>query len=584
MEVRSPFPMLILDLNNFDKTEADGSRYVLTSPRSLESCARVGVKPVELLIQSLNEFIEEHQDIPFETVSILYEAYEKKHRKLLRLCREDRERMIKLAEDRSGKKLSALQTVLELDSESSDAKSRKDCGGEDDMKPGADPCVDEGFRKKSVSRCRSFITTDTRQPIRLRTDDHNNTVSIMSLGDLRHSPATERQLERLTQYIKKEMHVTVPEKDRKIAALMLVKHQDEQARRKLSHQEEREREEARRQEELHRARVERRRRKELERSTQRWRDEQEARRRLRERRVEELSSQREQEVLLQEDRWRRLTEEQEAQQRERTEAARTRAAGRKRYQEHLLQGKEREEQLLREGEWRLAREKEQRATRNKLCRETGERTKLQRENRSSLSHHLLLKKKAEEDAEAEGARARSALEQKLRRSGEKHSRVTEARLQELRERATREEQQAQRSQRRAQQQSQQQLTHKQVLARLSQQRMEQATQHVHAQRCRRAQQAGQDNRERQRSHRRLRDGVRREEEAEMARRQAHVAMKEHRREQLQERRERRQEEARKVVQASFHMRERVREQTHRRTFDQMALQAQLTASLGRIKL
>ncbi|XP_046885811.1 coiled-coil domain-containing protein 177 [Hypomesus transpacificus] len=583
MEVRSPSPMLILDLNNFDKTEADGSRYVLTSPRSLESCARLGVKPVELLIQSLNEFIEEHQDIPFETVSILYEAYEKKHRKLLRLCREERERMMKLAEDRSGKKLSALQTVLELDSESSDANSRKDCGGEDDKKPGTDPCVDEGFRKKSVSRCRSFITPDTRQPIRLRTDDHNNTVSI-SLGDFRHSPATERQLERLTQDIKKEMQVTVPEKDRKIAALMLVKHQDEQARRKLSHQDEREREEARRKEELHRARVERRRRQELERSTQRWRDAQEARRRLRESRVEELASQREQELLLQEDRWRRLTEEQEAQQRERTEAARRSAAGRKHYQEHLLQGKEREEQLLREGEWQLAREKEQRATRNKLCRETRERNKRQRENRCSLSHHLLLKKKAEEDAEAEGARMRSALEQKLRRSGEKHSRATEARLQELRERAAREERQAQRSQRRAQQQSQQQLTHKQVLARLSQQRMEQATRHAHAQRCHRAQQAGQANQERQRSHRRLQDGVRREEEAEMARRQAHVAMKEHRREQLQERRERRQEEARKVVRASFHMRERVREQTHRRTFDQMALQAQLTASLGRIKL
>ncbi|XP_013377422.1 PREDICTED: coiled-coil domain-containing protein 177-like, partial [Chinchilla lanigera] len=46
---REQSPLLHLDLFNFDCPEAEGSRYVLTSPRSLEACARCAVKPVELL-------------------------------------------------------------------------------------------------------------------------------------------------------------------------------------------------------------------------------------------------------------------------------------------------------------------------------------------------------------------------------------------------------------------------------------------------------------------------------------------------------------------------------------------------------
>lgn len=65
---------------------------------------------------------------------------------------------------------------------------------------------------------------------------------------------------------------------------------------------------------------------------QRWHEEVEARRRLRERKEENLAVLRVQEVLQQEDRWRRLREEQEAQRRENIKAARKEAEVRKRYQ------------------------------------------------------------------------------------------------------------------------------------------------------------------------------------------------------------------------------------------------------------
>lgn len=39
----------VLDLLNFESDIAEGCEYVLTSPRSLQACAQLNIKPVELL-------------------------------------------------------------------------------------------------------------------------------------------------------------------------------------------------------------------------------------------------------------------------------------------------------------------------------------------------------------------------------------------------------------------------------------------------------------------------------------------------------------------------------------------------------
>uniref|UniRef100_A0AAV2JIN4 Uncharacterized protein n=1 Tax=Knipowitschia caucasica TaxID=637954 RepID=A0AAV2JIN4_KNICA len=44
---RDVAPKLHLDLYNFDSPAAEGSRYVLTSPRSLEACARCGLSGIK---------------------------------------------------------------------------------------------------------------------------------------------------------------------------------------------------------------------------------------------------------------------------------------------------------------------------------------------------------------------------------------------------------------------------------------------------------------------------------------------------------------------------------------------------------
>ncbi|XP_042358751.1 coiled-coil domain-containing protein 177 [Plectropomus leopardus] len=564
-ELRSAAPGPRLDLNNFDSADAERSRYVLTSPRSLESCARLGIKPVELLIKSLNDLIAERRDLPFDSMRVVHESYEKERLKLLQMCREERERIIQAAGDRwpAGDKVSGLEAVPET--------KLKDHSRDRRLKTRTISYADLCSKGKSVSTC------SNREP-------DSSTVCSFSLGDLRHTPATELLLDRLTNDINKEMCVTVSERDRKIAALMLVKHQEEQALLKLSYQEEQQRKEARRLEEAQRAQDEKNRRKKLKQSMQRWHEELEARKRLREQRAKEKAVQLEMEVLLQEDRRKRLIEEVDGQRREKIKAAQKEAGGRKRYQEKLLREKEEVEEREREKERQVAEEKEQRAKRSRVLQEKKERQRLQEENRRELLRHILLKQQVEQRAEEVEAQMRSTLEKKLLHSCKKRVQVVEARLMEMQERAAREEAQMRRARQRAELQSNQQLTQKQILVELSRRRTERATEHASAQQRSRALQTQQHNKHRQLCHQRLRERIQREEEAARRVRESRIFMKEWRRERLRRQREQMQEEAHRLARASFHMRERVRQQTHRRTFDQMALEAQLNAPMSRLKL
>lgn len=555
--------MLHLDLNNFDSVEAERSRYVLTSPRSLESCARLGVKPVELLIKSLNELVAEKRDMPFEAVRVMHESYEKERMKLLQTCQRERERIIQAAGDRwpGSDKVSGLEVVP--------VTKLKDHLMDRQM-TGSFPYADLCLKGKSVSGS-SYSATGNRDP-------DTSTVCSLALGDLRPSPASEIKLERLTKDVNKKMCVTVSERDRKIAALMLVKHQEDQARLNLCQREEQERQEALQ------AQVEKKRRKKLKQSMQRWHEELEARRRLRERQEKEKVAQLKEEVLLQEDRWRRLKEEVEAQRRVKIEAAQKEAAGRKCYQEKLLREKEDVEKKEKERERQVALAREQKARRSKVLQEKKQRKRLQEENHKELLRHILLKQQVEQQEEEAEAHVRSAHKKKLQHFSEKRAQVVEARLRELQERAAQEEKQIQRAQLRAELQTIQQLTHKHSLVQLSQRRMERAALHASTQHKNRARQTQQHNRHRQTCHQRLRDRMQREEEEVRQIRESYISLKEWRRERLRQQRERIQEEAQRLARASFHMRESVRQQTNSRTFDKMALEAQLNASMSHMKL
>ncbi|XP_041866462.1 coiled-coil domain-containing protein 177 [Melanotaenia boesemani] len=558
-ELRSSSTACHLDLNNFEASGAERRRYV-------ESCVQLGVKPVQVLIKSLNKLIAEQHDASFGVMRVMHESYEKERSRHLQMYHEEPERIIQVAESRR----SDCKSASEL--EGLPGKKTKDQSSDRQTGPilYADLCL------KGKSGSRSTLA-DKRDPDR-------STVSSFSLGDFRHSPATEIKLQELTKEINKKMCVTIPERDRKIAALMLVKHQVEQDRLKLSQQEDQRRQEARRLEEAQQAQAEKKQRRKLKQSMRSWNRELEARRRLREHKEELKAGQLEQEVLLQEDHWRRLKEEVEAQRRQKMEVAQKEAEERKHYQERVLRKKEEVEKKLRERERQVAVEKEERARRSKVMLEKHERKRLQEENRRELLRHILLKKQVEQQVKEEEEHMRSNFERKLQHSSEKRAQAVEARLRELQERSAQEEEQIQRAQLKAKLQSIQQLTHKQILVQLSQRRMERASLHTTAQHKNTAQQTRLHNKRRQICHQRLKEKIQREEEAMMKVRENYISMKEWKRERLRKQREQIQEEAQRLARASYHMREKVRQQTHTRTFDQMALEAQLTASINRLKL
>ncbi|XP_034040751.1 coiled-coil domain-containing protein 177 [Thalassophryne amazonica] len=560
--VRQAAP-LGLDLQSFDPAEAENSRLVFLCRRSQESR---DVKPVQLLIKSLNELIAERRHrVPCEAVRVMHESYEKERSKSLKTGKEEEERIIQIAAQRPGRKTgSRLEMLPEL--KKNPKLSQSDAR---DPVPYANLCS----KGKCGSRS-SCCAAGGRDPERRS--------SVCSFGPrfLKQSADVEAKVRRITESIRKEMSVTVSETDQKIAALMLLKHQEEQERLKLCHQKEEERQEAWKQEQAQRAQAEKTRRKKLLQSLQRWHEEVEARKMLRKHLEKELATLRAQEVLLQEGRWRRLREEMEAQRTETIKAAHAEAKAHKRKQEKLLRDKVEVEKRIREKERQMALEREGKAVRSKVLLEEEVKKKLQLKNHKELLHHSLLKRHLEEQMEAEQARVRSTLENKMRRSCEKRAEAVEARLRELQERASREEARIEKAQKMAELQSHQRLTHKQLLVQLSQSRSERACKHATAQWRSRAEKTHQSNNNRRLCHQRMRESIQREEEAAAETREGQVALKKWRMKRLQRQKEQIQEEAHRQARASFHMRDKVRQQTRCRTFEQMALEA----SVSQIKL
>ncbi|XP_072293559.1 uncharacterized protein [Eucyclogobius newberryi] len=556
-------PALRLDLNNFDSAEAQRSRYVLTSPRSLESCARLGIRPVELLIKSLNQLKTERRDVPFEVVKVMHELYEMERKRLLRMCRAERERLIiqECEEDSRGPKRQKAPEVGPKTSAKTHSKK-------DEPSEGPITYADLCFKGKSTSR-----------------EHDRSTLCSISLGDLRQSPATERKLERITTAVNKEMNVTVSEEDRKIAALMLARHEEEQTRLEQSHKEEEERREARHREEAEKMEVERRRVKRLKTGMRRWQEELGFRRWVRAKLEKEKSTQLEQEVLLHENRWRCLKEEVDVQRKEKLMAAAKETEERKRTQERLLRGKHEEERKVLERERLVSVEREQRAKMKRALQEMKERRRLLEENRQELLRHVFTKQRLEQEEKELEEQKRREMEKKIEACRRKYADVVDARLREIRARGAQEQEQIHRAKLRASLQKTEELMHKRVSYDASRRRMERATRHAEESSRSKAAQIQQRNRQRETCHRQTRERLRAEEEEASRAKESCVVRKEWKIEGLRRQREQVQEEARRLALASFHLRDRVRQHTNKnKDFGQMVREAQLYAAMGHVKL
>ncbi|KAG2467119.1 coiled-coil domain-containing protein 177 [Polypterus senegalus] len=579
-------PMLHLDLYNFESTEAEGSRYVLTSPRSLEACARHGVRPVELLHKPLSEFVEENPDTPLRVITELYEVHEKGRRRKLRECREERLRIIAEAKDRRAPDSVAVCSLSQVKtSDGSGATKKQTPNGDWPVSVGktisqrrdtADHLEMNGavgYKEKKISK------TDGKG-----IDFQVYTGKSYSLGDLTHSLETERTMEKLLREVRKDTSVSVPERDRKIAALMLAKHEEEKSRQQLRRTAEQAWEEGKKKEKLQKMRLEKQRRQQLGHNMEKWQRDLDFRKSRIKQEEEYLIQMRKREVEIQEEKWRKLAEEQESRRLGKLELTRYEAECKKRNQEEMLKEKDRLEQQTREMQSVVAQEKMFLASQSKLLREMRQRKKLQQENEHHKLKHQLLKREVDNQMKAEELLLKMALEKKLLKSQKNYKRLVAEKEKMVQEKAIREEKQTILAKIRAEKLEDEQRKHKTSLALEKDKKIQQALDSVDEKVRQKAMNARKVNQEKERSHHLLKQKLEEEEELHRLEVKGVIEKKDKKSEQILREKEATIEESRKVARASFQMREKVREQINSRSFDQMALEAQLRASLTRTKL
>ncbi|XP_062974504.1 coiled-coil domain-containing protein 177 [Elgaria multicarinata webbii] len=608
-KLREESPMLHLDLYNFDCPEAEGSRYVLTSPRSLEACARCAVKPVELLTRSLSELVKEAPGRSMRVAAGLYEVYEMDRQRKLQQCREERERIIREEKRR-------LFTPLLIGSLPSSPASRVafrstaasgSCSPAGRPRAGPPPTSGgtrtkkshsldslqkrrEGFSAKtsSDSGASSSYSGDSFRDKWPKELPRTKTVATMtslvgrsfSLGDLSHSPQTTKKVERIVKEVKKKKGLKeVSERDRKIAALMIAKHQEESILNEQRYSAHLQWDIQRRQAELRREQEEKEKQRALLQCHQMWESRLEKRRCKLSHEKEAAALLKQKQSSVEEEKWRDQLEKQDRMKRERLEKATLEDKKKKRHQEHNLKAQEEGKKESVEREVKLLQEKLSLATQKKLKKEQ----LLQQEKKllnqaEKRKHEAILKELARHEAE-EKATLRASLEGSWSKAQENYEQLTEKRNQELRERAKREEQQSQRAKLATERREREQKEYLKALAKTSERKLQHAAQvaeEVVQQKARKVVQSRMEKEKVQKVNKR------KVEQCEDIRRREillSIEKKLERSEQICKEKKNVLENARSVARASFHVREKVREEMNMRTFDRMAFEAELQAGL-----
>ncbi|CAL8283842.1 unnamed protein product [Lota lota] len=771
----SPPPKLHLDLYNFDSPVAEGSRYVLTSPRSLEACARCGVKPVELLSRPLADFAREAPGRSMRVATGMFEVYERERHGKLRQCREERERIVREEKRRilqaavngnaaaaaaaasssssptlasaaerhtaqspdsartsgpgpltapsphdvgaapvraaasgltskagaaasskaspaeagrsptsgatrsartgaaSSKGAHAGSAKRAVSSSSEQGKpqarvassgpppvTRKSSGGKSSStfprstpKPPAFPranstlasCVSKPAapspstplngvtggplpqhnghlgphgtvkakshsmeslqRRLESSTANTANTTATtctssesgasstyswegtrdhwakKSSPRARTLATFNSLMgrSLSLGDLSHSPQTTQKVERIVREVRRRGLKAVPERDRKIAALMLARYQEEDIMSQTRYVAHLQWDSEKRMDELRRDQEDREKQRAVVQCQRAWHCQVSTRQRRLSQQEREASAAKLRQAEESEERWKELAEQQERSRLLRLQQAAREEKQKKALQEQNLKALEEERGAMLEQERLLL---DERLTMAELKRQEKEhRAQEDRRglNRAEKRRHAALIREIWRREQEEREEAQRAAEDKLNRSLENYGQIVERRGQELKEKAKREEMQILKTRRAAERRERQQQQQLEARVKEAEKRAQQAALAAEEKARERAQRAVQTRQEKERLQRLNRQRVDDEEKQRRQELLQSIEKKLEKSEQIFKEKRAVLESARSTARASFHVRDRVREETNMRTFDKMALEAQLAAGL-----
>uniref|UniRef100_A0A673IZT1 Coiled-coil domain-containing protein 177-like n=1 Tax=Sinocyclocheilus rhinocerous TaxID=307959 RepID=A0A673IZT1_9TELE len=618
---------LHLDLYNFDSPAAEGSRYVLTSPHSLEACAHCGVKPVELLPRPLSDFAREAPGRSMRVATGMFEIYERDRHAKLRHCREERERIIREEKRRilpvnsapSVKGTSAKKS-LEVESGGKPQGPKPSIvqrsiqsapGGQGSKKPSSVRCRShslESLQRRRDTFCSSTAsTTNTTTTTCTSSESGSSSYSwdgardhwaktssprartlatfnslmgrSLSLGDLSHSPQTMQKVERIVKEVKRRGLKAVPERDRKIAALMLARYQEEDIMSQTRYVAHLQWDSERRLEELRREREEREKQRAVQQCQRAWQSQVSTRQRWLNQQEREAAEAKLRQALETEERWKELAEQQERSRLQKLQQTAREEKHKKELQEQNLKALEEERAAILEQEKLLLKEKLTIAELKRQEREHQIQEERRGLNRAEKRHHAALIQEIARREADEREEAQRIAEEKLSRSLENYEQIQEKRGQELKEKAKREEKQIQKARRAAELREQQQKEQMEARAREAERRAQQATQIAEDRAREKAQRVVQSRQEKERLQRLNRQRVEEEEKQRRLELLQSIERKLEKSEQIFREKRAVLESARSVARASFHVRDRVREETNMRTFDKMALEAQLKANL-----
>lgn len=401
----------------------------------------------------------------------------------------------------------------------------------------------------------------------------------LSLGDLSHSPQTTQKVERIVREVKRRGLTAVSERDRKIAALMLARYQEEDIMSQTRYVAHLQWDSERRTEELRRGQEEREKQRAVLEGQRVWQTQVSLRQRRLNRQRRQSAAARMRQAEESEDRWRELAERQERGRLLRLQQAAREERHKKALQEQNLKALEEERAAVLEQERLLLEEK---LTMAELKRQETEH-QLQEErrglNKAERRRHAALVQEIERREQEEREEVRRSAEEKLSRSLENYGHIVERRGQELKEKARREDKQIQKARRAAERREKQQQQLLEARAKEAEKRAQQAALAAEVKQREKAQRAVQSRQEKERLQKLNRQRVEEEEKQRRLELLQSIERKLEKSEQIFKEKKAVLESARCVARASFHVRDKVREETNGRTFDKMALEAQLKASL-----
>uniref|UniRef100_A0A3Q3KFP0 Coiled-coil domain containing 177 n=1 Tax=Mastacembelus armatus TaxID=205130 RepID=A0A3Q3KFP0_9TELE len=619
-------PKMHLDLYNFDSPAAEGSRYVLTSPRSLEACARCGVKPVELLPRPLTDFAREAPGRSMRVATGLFEVYERDRHAKLRQCREERERIVREEKRRilqatppksgtvtssSAPDAGTSSRAAESAPTSSLSTSPKSVhvGATQSPKPSsaASTLSPKGGVQISAKQHLSSSPEQVKtKPLSSESGasssyswdgarDHWAKVSSprartlatfnslmgrsLSLGDLSHSPQTTQKVERIVKEVKRRGLKAVSERDRKIAALMLARYQEEDIMSQTRYVAHLQWDSERRMEELRREQEDREKQRAVLQCQRVWQTQVSMRQRRLSQQERETVAAKLRQAEESEERWKELAEQQERNRLLRLQQAAREEKHKKALQEQNLKSLEEERAAMLEQERLLLKEKLTMAELKRQEKEHQAQEERRGLNKAEKRRHAALIQEIARREQEEREEARRAAEEKLSRSLENYEQIVERRGQELKEKAKREEKQIQKARKAAERREKQQQQLLEARVKEAEKRAQQAAVVAEERAKEKAQRAVQSRQEKERLQKLNRQRVEEEEKQRRLELLQSIERKLEKSEQIFREKKAVLESARSVARASFHVRDKVREETNMRTFDKMALEAQLKANL-----